>query len=145
MSYLSVTAPAYCLRMHQSWLQVALSGAGGFLCVCSSAFWLTIFYSCSFIFIDGWTLFKKELCLLLFHCFVFQCLQSSGTCESQTPAVQSSAARQSPFYPPWVTYAPRHHTPREPLADTTSHLQARDCWFAKIPQEKAISEYVLIF
>ena len=103
------------------------------------------FYSCSFIFIDGWTLSMKELCLLLFHCFVFQCLQSSGTCESQTPAVQSSAARQSPFYPPRVTYAPRHHTPREPLADTTSHLQARDCWFAKIPQEKVISGYVLIF
>lgn len=103
------------------------------------------FYSCSFVFVDGWTLSMKELSLLLFHCFVFQCLQSSGTSESQTPAVQSPAARQSPFNPPWVTYAPRHHTPREPLADTTSHLQARDCWFAKIPQEKVISEYVPIY
>ena len=55
------------------------------------------FYSCSFIFVDGWTLSMTELCLLLFHCFVFQCLQSSGSCESQTPAVQSSAARQSPL------------------------------------------------
>ena len=45
------------------------------------------FYSCSFIFIDGWTLSIKGLCLLLFHCFVFQCLQSSGTCEPQAPAV----------------------------------------------------------